>query len=113
MTEPERRLWTQLRRRQIAGARFRRQVPIGPFVIDFGCIERRLVIEIDGETHARTDAYDRRRSEYLAAEGWRVLRFTNDQVMREMAGVLQSIAGALRPHPNPPPHAGEGVPRRA
>ncbi len=108
MTEPERRLWAQLRRRQITDARFRRQVPIGPFIVDFACVERKLVIETDGDTHTLAEAYDQQRTAYLEADGWRVLRFTNDQVMREMPGVLQFIAGALRPHPDPPPLAGEG-----
>ena len=68
MTEPERRIWERLRRRQIDGARFRRQVPVGPFDVDFACIERRLIVEIDGETHGYSEAYDARRTSCFEAK---------------------------------------------
>jgi len=91
------------------GLHFRRQVPIGPYIADFLCGARMLVIEVDGETHASSQAYDGVRSEYLEERGWRVLRFWNNEVMQNIEGVVVTISEALqRPLPNPPPHAGEG-----
>jgi very-short-patch-repair endonuclease len=108
-TEPERRLWTRLRRRQIDGLHFRRQMPIGPYIVDFACGERRLVIEVDGETHGASGAYDDARSVYLEQRGWRVLRFWNNDVIGNLDGVIERILEALQcPLPDPPPHAGEG-----
>jgi very-short-patch-repair endonuclease len=109
LTEPERRLWTRLRRRQIEGLPFRRQMPIGPYIVDFACGDRRLVVEVDGETHAHTQAYDDARSAYLEQRGWRVLRFWNNDVTGNLDGVIERIFDALQcPLPNPPPQAGEG-----
>jgi hypothetical protein len=90
------------------GAKFRRQVPVGPYIIDFLCIQARLVIELDGGQHG-TEA-DALRDAWLRAQGYVVLRFWNNDVLGNLDGVLQTIAGALRcPHPNPLPQAGEGV----
>ena len=108
-TEPERRLWTRLRRRQIDGLHFRRQMPIGPYIVDFACGERRLAIEVDGGTHADTQAYDDARSAYLGRRGWRVLRFWNNDITGNLDGAIERILGALQcPLPDPPPQAGEG-----
>ena len=109
MTDAERALWRRLRRRQ-AGCRFRRQVPIGPFIADFACIERRLVIELDGGQHqgSRTDAG---RDAWLRRGGYRVLRFWNTDVLQNMEGVLAVVLSQLAracPHPGLPPQAGEG-----
>jgi very-short-patch-repair endonuclease len=109
LTEPERRLWARLRRRQIEGLHFRRQMPIGPYIVDFACGEHRLVVEVDGDTHADTQAYDDARSTYLEQRGWRVLRFWNNDVTGNVDGVIGRILEALQsPLPNPPPQAGEG-----
>ncbi len=101
-TSAERRLWQGLRREQIADFQFRRQVILGGFVADFACFEARLVIEVDGATHA-TDgeiARDTARSAALAAQGYDVLRFTNDDVFHNLDGVLETIhmrLAVLRP----------------
>ena len=96
------------------GIKFRRQVPIGPFIADFASIEHRLVIELDGGQHAESPSAARRDA-FLTAEGWRVLRFWNSDVMQNRDGVLESILQAFpltRLGPNGPrhplPQAGEG-----
>jgi primosomal protein N' (replication factor Y) len=113
LTETERALWRDLRDRQL-GFRFRRQFPIPPYIVDFACIEARLIIEVDGGQHAAA-TNDSRRDDKLYRQGWRVLRFRNNDVLENPEGVLQVIAKALGrrlsayPHPDPPPQAGEGV----
>jgi very-short-patch-repair endonuclease len=94
MTDAERLLWYFLRARRFAGCKFRRQHPIGPFIADFACVERRLVIEADGGQHAES-ASDARRTRWLAAEGWRVVRFWNDDSMRRTDDVLEEIRKAV------------------
>jgi very-short-patch-repair endonuclease len=113
MTKAERKLWAKLRNRGLAGTKFRRQVPIGPFIVDFVCIEKGLIIEIDGGQHAPREYTDGKRTRALASFGYRVVRFWNNEVLNNRDGVLARIASALvaetgRPHPNPLPHAGEG-----
>ena len=93
-TDAEQALWHTLRGRRFEGCKFRRQYPIGPFIADFACISHRLVIELDGGQHAAR-ASDARRDAYLAREGWRVLRFWNNDVLRNRNGVTWSIADAL------------------
>ena len=96
MTRAEVVLWTRLRRQQL-GHRFRRQLPIGPYVADFACPAARLVVEVDGETHS-TDAeraHDARRTAFLAGAGWRVLRFWNADVFENEDGVVDTIRHAL------------------
>jgi len=107
MTEVERVLWFELRRGQL-GWRFRRQYAIPPYIVDFACLQARLVVEADGGQHALAGEH-RLRDEQLCRKGWRVLRFWNNDILENRAGVLQTIAAALGPHPNPPPHAGEGM----
>lgn len=93
-TDAERRLWAVLRSHQVAGLCFRRQQPIGPYVVDFYCAAARLVIELDGDQHGGDEqvAYDRLRSEWLSARGYRVLRFPNGDVLRNPQIVLDGIA---------------------
>jgi very-short-patch-repair endonuclease len=119
MTGPERRLWACLRRRQCHGHRFRRQHPIGPYVVDFCCVERRLVIEVDGESHVGRAEEDQRRQAAIEAAGFHVLRVTNDDVWYELEAVWRMIEHALLggaapdPLPGPPPERGrerEGKP---
>jgi very-short-patch-repair endonuclease len=111
-TEPEKRLWRHLSGEQLNGHKFRRQQVIGWFIADFVCPRQRLIIEVDGDTH--DEAKDRLRDDTLAGRGYRVLRVTNDDVMRNMDGVLRFLCEALcvaeRPHPNPSPE-GEGLPK--
>ena len=88
-------LWTVLRKRQRAGARFRRQHPIGPFVVDFCAPRLKLVIEVDGEQHVDLHEYDQRRTAYLAAHGYRVLRFWNHQVVDDLNAVVITVDKAI------------------
>jgi len=95
MTDAERKLWFALRDRRFAGFKFRRQVPIGRFIVDFVCFEQRLVIEVDGGQHADSAA-DQRRDRWLAASGFQVKRFWNNEVLSNLEGVMTVLAGALR-----------------
>jgi adenine-specific DNA-methyltransferase len=98
-TDAEQRLWSRLRGSQLLGFRFRRQYPIGPFFADFSCLEAKLVIELDGSQHADQLEPDKRRTEFLRAAGYAVLRFWNNEVISEIDEVLQRIAGALEESP--------------
>jgi len=91
------RLWFALRDRRLSGHKFVRQTSIEPFIADFVCRERRLVIEVDGGQHAES-ARDQRRDSRLAADGYRVLRFWNIDVMTNLDGVLATILTALETH---------------
>jgi len=91
-TDAEIRLWSRLRRKQLEGFRFRRQHPLGPYVVDFFCAEAKLVVEVDGGQHA--DDGDTR-TRWLAARGYRVIRFWNNDVLANTEGVLQMILEAL------------------
>jgi BirA family biotin operon repressor/biotin-[acetyl-CoA-carboxylase] ligase len=95
MTDAERRLWGRLRRHAMAGAHFRRQHPIGKYVADFVCVEALLVIEVDGGQHAESDS-DVRRTEWLKGQGFEVLRFWNQDVLRETQAVCEMIFTALQ-----------------
>ena len=108
MTEPERRLWSALRNRQLFGVKFSRQAVIGSYIANFCAREQGLIVEVDGDTHAGDGARDERRTAWLKTQGYRVIRFTNANVMCNIDGVLAAISAALRaaPHPNPLP-AGE------
>jgi very-short-patch-repair endonuclease len=93
-TDCERILWRYLRMRQLAGFRFRRQVPIGQYIADFGCIEARLIVEVDGGQH-QGSGHDETRDALLSEKGFKVLRFWNNQVLQETEAVLEGILGAL------------------
>ncbi|MEA3079322.1 MAG: hypothetical protein QOF05_730 [Sphingomonadales bacterium] len=96
-TPLEQRLWYELRAKRFEGAKFRRQVVIGRYIVDFACrIPRMLIIEVDGDTHASQEAYDANRTEFLESKGYRVLRFTNHEVGTNLEGVLMAILEALR-----------------
>jgi very-short-patch-repair endonuclease len=90
-TPAEARLWQRLRRKQLNGYYFRRQHPIGRFVVDFYCAQAHLVVEIDGDVHAIQEEYDANRTEWLEEQGYRVTRFTNDQIFHELDAVLEHI----------------------
>jgi very-short-patch-repair endonuclease len=108
-TQAEQKLWRYLRSRSLAGFKFVRQKPIGPYVVDFVCREKRLVIEVDGGQHAEChkDVGDR----WLVERRYRVLRFWNNEVLENIEGVWDIIftaaAAATPPHPDPPPARGE------
>ena len=101
-TDAERVLWTILRRRQVSGYRFRRQAPIGQYIVDFACFENRLVIEVDGGQHVDSANYDAMRTAWLKREGFRVMRFWNNQVLQETDAVREAIFLAVQT-PLPPP----------
>ena len=131
MTEAEKRMWYLLRRGQFGGLKFRRQVPIGPYIIDFACLSERLVIELDGGQHDANAEEDARRTAWLEAQGYRVLRFWNNEVFENLDGrpachqsrlrgsgadaLTRETAldlrrsGCINPLPNPPPISGEGT----
>ncbi len=100
MTDAEKRLWQRLRGGQIAGLKFRRQHPFMDFVLDFVCLEMRLVVEVDGGQH-QDNPKDCVRDQRLQDAGFRVLRFWNNQVLEETDAVVEAIWGALR-DPSPP-----------
>jgi very-short-patch-repair endonuclease len=111
MTDVERMLWRSLRGKQLANFRFRRQHPIGRYIADFVCIERKLLIELDGGQHQDQVVYDERRTEYLQLQGWQILRFWNNDVVSNLDGVLSNIAAMLTviPPSQPSPLKGEGA----
>ena len=96
MPEAEQRLWYFIRCSELGGFRFRRQHTIGPYIVDFACLETKLVIELDGDQHALGDAprRDEKRDAYLTAEGFEVLRFWNNEVYENIDGVLEAILDA-------------------
>lgn len=95
MTEAEEKLWHELRGRRLDRIKFRRQVPIGPYVADFACLEASLIVEIDGSQHAES-LRDQVRDVELKARGFRVLRFWNDEVLRELDAVCDTIIAYVR-----------------
>jgi very-short-patch-repair endonuclease len=101
MTEAEFRLWSEIRGQKVEGLKFRRQIPIGPFIVDFFCPAHGLIVEIDGGQHFEDEAIaaDRRRTAWLQAQGYRVLRFTNADVRSHLDGVCRVIVEALAPGP--------------
>ncbi len=105
-TDAERRLWYHRRDHRLAGYKFRRQHPIGPFIVDFLCQEAWLIVELDGGQHALQLEEDRSRTAYLEKRGFRVVRFWNNQVLSEIESVLTVILGLLEadlPSPRPSP----------
>ncbi len=95
-TEAEKRLWTVLRRQQVEAHWFRRQAPIGRYIVDFVCLRRRLVVEIDGGQHATRGQAEAARTAWLESQGFRVLRFWNNDVLGNTNGVVEAIRQALR-----------------
>ena len=106
MTDAERRLWSVLRSRRLSGYKFRRQHPIGPFIADFACIGHKLIVEADGGQHDDSAA-DKRRTAWFARQGWRVVRFWNNEILANPSGAALAIMRALEetssintdPHP--------------
>ena len=94
-TDAERALWRRLRQRRLAGHRFRRQHLLGPYIVDFFCFQKGLAIEVDGGQHSERTVYDAQRTAWLEAQGYRVLRFWNNEVIEEMEGVEETILEAL------------------
>lgn len=90
-TKAEKLLWSHLRRNQLGGYKFRRQHPVGPYIVDFCCAEKKLVVEADGDVHAFQEKKDRERTKWLEAEGYRVLRFANSTILQQTEAVLETI----------------------
>jgi len=95
-------LWSHLRQRNLGGFRFQRQIEIGPFIVDFLCRERKLVIEVDGATHNEPTelVHDKKRTAFLIAQGYRVYRCANEDIYRNLGGVLDSILMQLETLPS-------------
>jgi very-short-patch-repair endonuclease len=113
-TKAERKLWWHLRHRLgIGGTHFRRQVQIARYIVDFACHAKRVIIEVDGGQHATQSAADAERTSVLEANGYRVLRYWNNDVLKNIEGVLEDIHRAIGvdPHPQPPPTRGRGADR--
>ena len=117
MTKAENRMWYYLRGRRFDNRKFRRQVPIGPYIVDFLCESARLIIEVDGGQHSEQRRYDAIRTQWLRTQGYEVVRFWNNEVAGHLDGVMDAVADALKrprnyPHPRPlspsPSPKGEG-----
>jgi len=91
MTIPEKLLWGKLRSGRLCGLKFRRQHPLGPYVLDFFCLSENLALELDGDSHAGRADYDKRRTEYIESQSVRVFRIHNDDVIRDLDNVLEGI----------------------
>jgi very-short-patch-repair endonuclease len=106
-TDAEKELWKHLRLRQIGGYKFRRQHPVGPYIVDFVCLKRRLIVEVDRGQHSQQVAYDEERSMWLEGQGFQILRFWDNEVLTSVDVVKEVIAEALNsgsnPHLYPPP----------
>ena len=94
-TDAERALWQVLRNRQLGGRKFRRQTPIGPYIVDFVCMEQRLIVEVDGSQHQQHAEYDNERTRFLNAEGYQVKRFWNNEVLTDIESVADAILLAI------------------
>lgn len=103
MTDAEHRLWYQLRLRQLNGYLFRRQAPMQNYVVDFVCYKVKLIIEIDGGQHEAQKAHDDERTAWLNSQGYRVIRFWNNEVMKNIAGVIEIIQKNLSELSGAPP----------
>jgi very-short-patch-repair endonuclease len=107
LTEPERKLWSALRDRQLGSLKFRRQTVVGAYVADFLCLEVMLIVAVDGDTHAHSQMSNAKRTTFLESHGFHVIRFSNAEVMSNIDGVLVSILTAARA-PSPSQAVGLG-----
>lgn len=116
LTDAEQKLWYHLRAHRFMGRKFKRQKPMGRYVVDFICLEEKLIIELDGGQHAENTGYDQERDSWLRSEGYTVLRFWNNELMNETEGVLERIRIAIENKaaspetlsPGPSPTSGRG-----
>lgn len=111
-TKAEIKIWRHLKNRALAGFKFRRQCPIGPYIVDFVCLEKMVVIEIDGGQHAEQMKIDARRTAYLKSRGFEVLRFWNNEVLANTDSILSVILATLVNIPSSPALLPEGEGRR-
>jgi very-short-patch-repair endonuclease len=106
-TNAELRLWLQLKNRNLGGFKFRRQHPIPPYIVDFVCLKQKLIVELDGGQHAAQVESDAKRTSFLESKRFRIIRFWNDDVLKQTDVVLEEILRQLQaPHPNPLPASG-------
>jgi len=110
-TDAERLIWRNLRAGRFAGHKFKRQQPLGSYIVDFVCFEAMLIVELDGGQHADQVNENAVRTVWLESQGFRVLRFWNNDVLANTEGVLERILAAFSPSPQPSPIKGEGVTR--
>ena len=104
MTDVEMKLWYSLKDRRFCGLKFRRQHPIGPYIVDFYCAEKHLIVELDGGQHAVNEKKDRERDQYLEGKGYLVIRFWNNDILANIEGVLQRLKEHIcEPSPSPLP----------
>ena len=103
-TDAERTLWFRLRDRRLGGWKFRRQFPVDRFVVDFFCADAHLIVEVDGGQHAVRAEADAQRTKVLEAMGYLVLRYWNNDVMKNIDGVIEDISTTLEHHRSEPPH---------
>jgi very-short-patch-repair endonuclease len=118
LTDAEQRLWYHLRAHRFMGRKFKRQKPIGHYVVDFVCLEEKLIIELDGGQHAENHEYDQERDSWLRSQGYTVLRFWNNELMNETESVMERIwlafsnevgsSETLSPGPSPTSGRGDG-----
>ena len=94
-TDAEKHLWQKLRNRQLEGYKFKRQVPIGHYIVDFLCVSANLIVELDGGQHTEQQAYDDKRTALLESKGFTVVRFWNDEVLQNIDSVLMALTLAL------------------
>ena len=106
LTDTERLLWRYLRAEQIEGYKFRRQEPIGKYIVDFACHEKRIVIEVDGSQHSIDKEIDKTRDKWLREQGYEVIRFWNNEVLTNVYGVLEVIRNTLLSPSLNPSHQG-------
>ena len=112
LTQEERRLWYLLRSRRFENYKFRRQHPVGNYILDFACCAARLAVELDGGQHDENQEYDRQRTLWLNHKDWHVIRFWNNELWNNEEAVLERILEtlqALHPSPRPSPGKGEGA----
>lgn len=112
MTDTEQLLWKHLRAHRLAGYKFKRQQPIGAYIVDFVCFTAHCIVEADGGQHLEQAEYDARRDAWLKSQGFTVLRFWNNDILTNTEGVLETIVAACRanaPSPQPLSHQGRGA----
>jgi very-short-patch-repair endonuclease len=110
MTDAEKKLWSGLRRNQLGEYKFRRQFPLGKYIVDFVCLESRLIIEVDGGQHQENRTYDEQRDAWLSSQKFNVLRFWNNEVLENYEGVMEKILSTLKnltPPSQPSPARGK------
>ncbi|WP_183462819.1 endonuclease domain-containing protein [Microbulbifer rhizosphaerae] len=113
-TDAEQKLWYHLRAHRFMGLKFKRQKPIGRYIVDFVCLQPKLIIELDGGQHMNQEKYDQHRDSWLQEQGFTVLRFWNNQILSETSAVLDTIRRevlALSPTPSPASGRGEHAQR--